>query len=297
MSLQLRYTTLDVFTTTRFLGNPLAIVHVPRSTTLSQTQKQTIAREFNFSETVFLHEAATDSDSTITVDIFTTTDELPFAGHPSVGSGWYLLSQNPKIETITLRTKAGDIPVHRDSKGVRLQVPIDFKIHEPFAHPTLKSSQPLLKGEDYVLGAGAAEPTVSIVKGMTFILLQLASEDALGRLQLFPGALSIPPEHLGEWSGFSALYAFVQKQDGSIRTRMMEGTFEDPATGSAASTLGGYLATQKGPGKWMFEMTQGVEIGRRSEIAVVAEVDSTGELVRVELAGSAVEVMEGFLNI
>lgn len=295
-----KYATLDVFTTSRYLGNPLAIVHLPPSASLSQDRKQLIAREFNLSETVFLHEPAAESDfeSPITIDIFTTTAEIPFAGHPTVGTAWYLLSQNPNIDTITLRTKAGDIPVHRQSQGVRVHVPTDFKEHGLYHQPALKSSQPLLKPTDYVRG-DAAEPVASIVKGMPIFAVQLTSEEALGKLQPYSERLAVPDEHLGEWArgGFAPLYAFVEKEDGTIRTRMLHGPLEDPATGSAASTLGAFLGKRKGPGNWTFEVVQGVEMGRRSDIRVDVEIGEGGEVKSVELAGSAVQVMQGSLEI
>jgi len=296
---RLRFDKLDVFTATRFLGNPLAIVHVPpsQSLTLSQNEKQIIAREFNLSETVFLHEPASDAESLISIDIFTTTDELPFAGHPTVGTGAYLLSKHPDWEKVTLRTKAGDIPVVREAGKVRLQVPIDFKTHEPFVHPTAKKLQPKLNNDDYVNGADGAEAVASIVKGMTFILCQLSSESALSRLQPYPEKQSVPREHLGEWAGFVGLYAFFEREDGILRTRMLDGVLEDPATGSAASTLAGWLAQRKGPGTWQIEIVQGVEIGRKSEITVIVNVDNQGEVQKIELEGAAVEVMQGWLDI
>jgi PhzF family phenazine biosynthesis protein len=92
-SLQLEYAIIDVFTQTRYEGNPLAIVRVPKSCTLSQEQKQTIAREFNLSETTFLHEQDADSPSDVwKVDIFTVKEELPFAGHPTIGTACFVLS-------------------------------------------------------------------------------------------------------------------------------------------------------------------------------------------------------------
>lgn len=88
--MSLSFNTLDVFTNARYSGNPLAIVHVPAGLDLSQTRKQAIAREFNLSETVFLHPAVPGSPNVFPVDIFTADEELPFAGHPTVGSGWFL---------------------------------------------------------------------------------------------------------------------------------------------------------------------------------------------------------------
>lgn len=298
MSPSLKFVTLDVFTASQFSGNPLAIVHLPPSSILTQAQKQFIAREFNLSETVFLYEPSSESDSITTVDIFTTSAELPFAGHPTVGTGWYLLTHVQKSRSTTLRTKAGDIPVVLNPSGrVRVQVPIDFKVHASFFHPDMKAHQPQLKEEDYVNGLAGAESVVSIVKGMSFILLQLTSESALSRLQPFRERIAMPKGYLGEWNGFIGVYAFFECSDGTVRTRMFDGALEDPATGSAASALSGWLGKRKGHGRWNVEIVQGVEMGRRSEIGVAVVVDSEGEVKSVELEGGAVAVMEGSLNI
>ena len=297
MPQKLAFTTLDVFTSTRFSGNPLAIVHLPISVNLTQVQKQLIAREFNLSETVFLHESPPESVAVVEIEIFTRTEELPFAGHPVVGSAWYLLSRNEQLATATIRTKAGDIAAHRESTGkARVTVPIDFRIHPSYAHPGLKPLQHRLQGEDYVNGPDAAEPVVSIVKGMTFILLELSTEDALSRLQPFPSRLAMPEGHLGDWKGLVGLYAFVQCRDGTIRTRMFDGVIEDPATGSAASALAGWLAIKKGCGTGRFNIVQGVEMRQRSEISVEVEVGDA-EVKSVEIEGSAVKVMGGWLEI
>ena len=290
---KLHFTTLDVFTSTRFLGNPLVIVHVPRDfkNVLSQTQKQTIAREFNLSETVFMHEGD-PNDGPINIDIFTTDAELPFAGHPSIGSGWYLFSRHLVNDRVTLRTKAGDIPVVGRGNGmVRLQIPIDFKIHPSYVYPRVKGLQPQLKDSDYINGLEGPEAVTSIVKGMTFLLLPLTSEDALSRLQPPPERISVGG--LGEWDGFVGLYFFYKREDGSLCTRMFDGPLEDPATGSAAAALAGWLAKERGQGVWAFDFVQGVKMGRRSEVEVIVEVNASSEVEKVELGGSAVEIMEG----
>lgn len=301
MAPRLNFTTLDVFTSQPFSGNPLAIVRVPKELqgTLSQNQKQIIAREFNLSETVFLHEGERDDPTTI--DIFTTDAELPFAGHPTVGSGWYLLSaQNQTRGTVTLKTKAGSIPVSwagesASSRKVQLRVPTDFKIHPSYAHPRAKILQPHLGSADYANGLDGAEAVASIVKGMTFLLLQLTSEDALARLQPSPERLTVPG--LREWDGFCGLYAFYERADGIVRTRMFDGTLEDPATGSAASTLAGWLAKERGRGTHTINILQGVEMGRKSEIDVVVEVDDAGEIATITLSGRAVQIMEGTVAV
>ena len=306
---QLRFYQLDVFTTTPYKGNPLAIVHLPPGRDLEPEKKQKIAREFNLSETVFLHAIEGDRAK---IDIFTTTEELPFAGHPTIGSGWHLL--NDVRPAITLLTKAGSIPVvalpakgadgRASSPGrVKLRVPIDFKVHTPHAHPTLKKEQMRLTADDYVNGLDGPEVVASIVKGMTFLLVQLQSTDALSRFGPFTQRMTIPD--LGDWQGFIGLYAFTilnkdagdGELDGTlhIQTRMFDATLEDPATGSAASTLAGWLAQREGKGKWAVEIVQGVEMGRRSEIGVVVTIGDGGEIEALELLGSAVQVMDGYL--
>jgi PhzF family phenazine biosynthesis protein len=307
MPLKVKFTTLDVFTSTPYRGNPLAIIHLPENTPdLPQAQKQLIAREFNLSETVFLHEKSKSTASNdlgqepVVIDIFTPTAELPFAGHPTIGTSWYLLSQSHESPTATtLRTKAGDIPVLADPQAnrVRAQVPLDFKIHPSYLHPDVKPAQAALTAGDYTNGLSGPEAVVSVVKGMTFMFVQLTSEDALARLQPFPRRVVMPSGYLGEWNGFVAVYAFYEREDGVVRTRMFDGTFEDPATGSAACTLAGWLVEKGGPGKRRVEIVQGVEMGRRSEIGVVVEVGRDGKVEKVELEGTAVTVMTGWIEI
>ena len=307
--LKLKFYQLDVFTTTTYKGNPLAIVHLPPGRDLEPERKLCIAQEFNLSETVFLHENDGDRDH-MNIDIYTTSEELPFAGHPTIGSGWHLLNNvRPGISQTTLLTKAGSIPVvplltnRQGLAKVKLRVPVDFKVHAPYAHPTIKKDQTRLNPDDYVNGLDGAEAVVSIVKGMTFLLVQVKSTDALARLGSFAQRITIPG--LGDWSGFIGLYAFtiLDKEAGNgelngtfhIQTRMFDATLEDPATGSAASTLAGWLAQREGKGKWVVEIVQGVEMGRRSEIGVVVTIGDDGEIKAIELVGSAVLVMEGHL--
>jgi len=106
---KLDFVTLDVFTAKPYQGNPLAIVRIPNGHVLGQEQKQIIAREFNLSETTFLHEktAATEDDEW-TVDIFMTSKELPFAGHPTVGTACYILGRSARergIQSGTMKAK------------------------------------------------------------------------------------------------------------------------------------------------------------------------------------------------
>ena len=114
--MQLSFITIDAFTTTRYAGNPVAIIRVPASEkfNLTQEQKLNIAKEFNLSEVVFLHLPTPGSDfKDVDIDIFTSFAELPFAGHPTIGAAHYLLNiLGEKSEAVI--TKAGRIPIEKD---------------------------------------------------------------------------------------------------------------------------------------------------------------------------------------
>lgn len=138
---QLDFVTVDVFTSKTYEGNPLAIIRVPHDVALSQEQKQAIAREFNLSESTFLHEKASDaSEDTWTVDIFLTTAEIPFAGHPTIGTACYMLSRVAKERGIqdgmieaSFKLKAGPVGLRYDvaKKTARAAIPHDVFVHCP----------------------------------------------------------------------------------------------------------------------------------------------------------------------
>lgn len=298
--MSLHFVTFDVFTTTKFSGNPLAIVHIPASTELHQQQKQLIAREFNLSETVLIYEPTDDDKQKgdVRIGIFTPWAEINFAGHPTVGTSTYLLrylQNNPTYAGVkALQARAGRIPISltEDRTGIELQVAHNVHIHnKPFA------DQPF---SEY--------PVVSIVKGMTFILAKKGSlED-----------LAIPTENLlGADNGYKVFhkldegyregivgtyfYADLGIEDGGVRrlrTRMLSRR-EDPATGSAASALCSYLSLyEAGPLVRKYHLTQGVEMGRRSDIYIRVTLNADGKsIAEVLLSGTAVKVMEGSVEI
>lgn len=118
---QLDHAIIDVFTQTKYEGNPLAIVRVPRSCTLSQEQKQNIAREFNLSETTFLHEQDPEGPGDVwKVDIFTVKEELPFAGHPTIGTACFVLSEVARERGVT-----GQVEAKFDLKAGPVQLQYD----------------------------------------------------------------------------------------------------------------------------------------------------------------------------
>ncbi|KIW87905.1 uncharacterized protein Z519_11489 [Cladophialophora bantiana CBS 173.52] len=318
MSTQLSFVTLDVFTSTRYTGNPLALVKVPRSLALSQSQKQRIAREFNLSETVFLHEQTqTDlDDRSVRIDIFTAQAELPFAGHPTVGTANYLLrllgnesasSSNVKA----LQAKAGRIGIALNPAVDGVQISVAHNLH---VHAAPYADRPF-----------GGYPVVSIVKGMTFILARLPdlaalaaqTENLIGLDATYTSALEVLDA--GWREGIVVTYSFVdlgfaeERHSSSLhvsggakvralRTRSL-GSREDPATGSAASALAAYLSLQEGrTGRFRYAIVQGVEMGQRSEIFVEVAVKAAAgpeglEIEEVLLSGSAVHVMQGTLEV
>lgn len=334
-SLKLDFVTLDVFTDTRFLGNPLAVVFVPAAlrARVGQEVKQRIAREFNLSETVFLHtldDEPTTGVATREIDIFTPEEELPFAGHPTIGSAYLVLHHLGWSHVDTIQTKAGPIRIQPlpEGRGVRAEIPHAVHIHRQTLGSLLDSASTTesvansikngLSDDPDIRAAELAAPVVSIVRGMTFVLVRLPSLEHLARagpvkrLEFAKITASLLDE--GEWhESFVTRYYYVPSSadaaaasdDGSrkyaVRTRMIETSFEDPATGSAACTLASYLTISEKAGRGAhFDITQGVEMGRRSEIAVdsVAQVDESGEVTIKELylGGTAVVVMSGSIS-
>lgn len=311
--MQLPFTTVDVFTTTPYVGNPLAIVRVPLPfrATLTEEQRQKIAREFNLSETTFIYEPDPDSSNSIVdFDIFTPLAHLAFAGHPTIGTAIYAASHPSVYPNVTqLRTLAGTIPFSYDEKSGRasVEVPHAFRIHQQRLPHPFCTQETNASGSDTV-------PLVSIVKGMAFNLVSLASVDALGlpKKGLLPVEECYRAEHLDQGSGWDVGYTGTffytdlgpDPEDGQVRalrTRSI-GSREDPGTGSASCALCCYLAVvgrQRGADRIQrFHLTQGVEMGRRCDIYVSVRTTEDGNGVEsVGLSGTAVSVMEGVLTI
>jgi PhzF family phenazine biosynthesis protein len=139
---QLDFVTVDVFTSKPYQGNPLAIVRIPSGCTLTQEQKQAIAREFNLSETTFLHENAGGvADLVWTVDIFMTSRELPFAGHPTVGTACYVLGRTAKTRGLesgvieaSFNLKAGRVGLRYDVAKMTAKASIP---HDVYVDPSV----------------------------------------------------------------------------------------------------------------------------------------------------------------
>lgn len=306
----LPYTIVDVFTEASFKGNPLAVVTIPVDVTLTQTQKQAIAREFNLSETVFVHDVKnSETSAERRFDIFTPLAELPFAGHPTIGTAVFLYPQGVR----TLHAKAGSIEIQPTANGgLRAAIPHNVRLHQrrlPGAEQlNLGSRSPL---EIAVAEAERGAPLFSIMKGRSVALIELSSLELLGAVRV--GARpELPADLLDDgwregWTTQRYYFVrmgserigrrFVQK----IRTRMVNQRIEDPATGSAACALSGYLSLHVlNESSITFEITQGVEMGRESDITVDVEVGQDAEgsrrLESLHLGGKAVPVMSGCIT-
>ncbi|CZT13338.1 related to phenazine biosynthesis protein phzC [Rhynchosporium agropyri] len=293
--MQLSYTTLDVFTSTRYTGNPVAIIRILADQSLRQEQKQAIASEFNLSEIVFLHLPASGTiSSSRRIDIFTHQAEVPFAGHPTIGTSHYLL-QATSQDVRTVITKAGEIAIEKDTQTgeVKAEIPFEFHIHERTFTSSLN---------------GIENPVASIVNGMSFIYVLLPDLDSLALAKENLNGDTYNSSLLDEgWRDglVGTMYLVSQGADEfgrkMYRTRMF-GSREDPGTGSASSGLACWLAGQeekeKGSGPFKYLFTQGVEMGRRNVIGVEVTRAADGEgIKKVVLSGTAVTVMEGTLEV
>ncbi|KAJ5348314.1 hypothetical protein MYU51_010857 [Penicillium brevicompactum] len=304
--MSLNFVTLDVFTSTPYSGNPLAVVFLPEQGALSQTQKQTIAREFNLSETIFVHPVQEKTKRTI--DIFTTDCEIPFAGHPTIGAASWFLTHSTDEGVTTLATKSGDIPISVQDPAsgyVAAQIAHNTRIHAARfelaellrLHPSLT---PFLSGD-------VTFPLFSIVNGMSQLFIELGSLEALAAVTAPTGGELISAKYLDEgWrAGLVCVYFFVRDVQDEvlgkkvIRSRMMLGTLEDPATGSSASGLAAYLALTEGQAGQQhdYHVVQGVEMGRRSDIGVGVTLDAGKKIEQVVLTGTAVSVSEGKVRV
>ncbi|KAF4441688.1 phenazine biosynthesis protein [Fusarium austroafricanum] len=310
--MELPFVTLDVFTKTRYRGNPLAVVTIPAdgNTKPTQERKQAIAREFNLSETVFIHEPNPDADgdSDVTrrvIDIFTTDTEIPFAGHPTIGAAITLVPQGVN----TIITKAGPIALTQTRPGyIQAAIPHNVRRHRKTLADLPAPTAGQISHNPTIRESELQAPLFSIVNGMTFALINLPDLEHLAKAQMSGVNLSVDDLLDDDWkNGLLLKYYYVindqREEDGvivySIRSRMMEATMEDPATGSAASALSSYLSLQQsslGDHAFRYEIDQGVELGRESNIVVDVDVKES-KIAMVKLSGTATLVMRGHVSI
>lgn len=274
-----RYVIADVFTDTPLEGNQLAVFTDARE--IPEDLLQRLAKEMNYSETVFVY--TPEADGHARIRIFTPTSELPFAGHPVLGTA-FVLAGPLQLPEIRLETGQGVVPIalERDESGRivfgRMQQPIP-KVEEFERQDELFAA----------LGIEGSELPVELYDlGIRHVYVALPSEDAVAALEPDYGALA-------RLTGIVGVNCFAGSGT-RWKTRMFapaDGVPEDPATGSAAGPLGVHLARHGLiPFGEEIEITQGVEIGRPSKLFVRID-GSADQIERVECGGSAVVVARG----
>lgn len=297
------YATVNVFTDQRFRGNPLAVL--PDATGLSDAQMQAIAAEFNLSETTFVL-SPDDPRHHARVRIFTPQHEMPFAGHPNVGTGYVLATMaGDPPEHYTFEEIAGLVRVHilRDTagaiSGARVTAPRSLSIDIGIPVETIAACASLAETDIATL---CHTPLVASV-GTPFVIAEVASVEALSRAAPDLAAFRTAAARFSDMTSNFALhlYAWVEGDERRIRARMFApliGVSEDPATGSANAALAALL-TSIAPGDnvdLQYAIEQGVEMGRPS--LIIASAVKTGEgPVSASVAGSCVPVMRGTLQV
>jgi len=272
-----RYVVADVFTDTPLAGNPVAVFTDARG--LADDEMQRLARELNLSESVFVFPAEAGGHAKIR--IFTPGIELPFAGHPTLGTA-FVLAAPLQLPEIRLETAVGIVPVVLERDGPRI-------VFGRMAQP-IPSWEPYGEEEEALLRAVGVErselPVELYDNGARHVYVALSSEDEVAGLRPNLGPLGLP-EALGVncFAGSGSRW----------KTRMfgLGGIPEDPATGSAAGPLAVHLARHgRIPFGEEIEISQGGEIGRPSTLYARVE-GSADQVERVEVGGSAVTVAHG----
>lgn len=293
--------TADVFTNSQFGGNPLAVF--PEAAGLTDKQMQLIAREFNLSETIFMF-PPDEAAHTYKVRIFTPHQELPFAGHPTVGGAFVLASRGfikltGAVTEIVFEEGVGPVPVKlfADEAGHVTKAELSAAVMPEImaGAPSAEVLERVLSLEPGDVLDGELAPEL-VTAGVKFLYVPVKNRAALAAVNIdLPQWRKLLPDIRSAY-----IFCTDPELDGSnLRARMFAGAHEDPATGSAATAFVGYLtkrAKQKnGTLRWVIE--QGFEMGRPSILEVETDVvDGVSQAIRV--AGSSVMVSKGtfFVN-
>ncbi|MEM7069622.1 MAG: PhzF family phenazine biosynthesis protein [Pseudomonadota bacterium] len=297
-----RFHTLDVFTDTPLAGNPLAVVH--DSDGLDDAAMQAIAAEFNLSETVFVLPPE-NNNHLAKIRIFTPVHELPFAGHPTVGSAVVLsrLNDMPNGSELVLEENVGPVKCVISDEGSNRLARFDLP----------KTSELLEYGIDLDLLAGAIGVEVDEIGfdnhtvgiwdgGVPYMLVPLNSMAAVRDIKIDSVKLKkVEPEINGIHANVYAYCRGGEADDTAFHARMFapfQGIPEDPATGSAVASFSGQIAAlelgENEPKTFIIE--QGYEMGRPSQIYLDLE-NQDGKLIAAGITGAAVQISEGVLNI
>ncbi|MBI3647934.1 MAG: PhzF family phenazine biosynthesis protein [Actinobacteria bacterium] len=272
--MEVKFRLVDVFTERPFAGNQLCVVPEPPGD-LASEQMQTLAQEIGFSETTFVTQAGVDRYS---MRIFTPIEELPFAGHPTLGTAYAMVSEGRVTSPAVQTTVAGDVPVEVDEDAGfawMRQLPPEFR--EEFEDRELLARAAGLALEDL----HPELPAQVVSTGLGPLLVPIRDESSLRRAERNGQAC----KEAAERSGGECLYLFAVRGDGDVMARMFDSYFgigEDPASGSAAGPLGAYLAARGLvglPGRVV--VAQGEMVGRPSFLHVDVRAEAGSWVVRV----------------
>ena len=292
----LQFSTVDVFTDVRFGGNPLAVVIGGEM--LDGATMQAVAAEFNLSETTFVLPPA-DPANTARVRIFNRVAEMAFAGHPMVGTAFVLASQRADLADATFEVPAGSVRVAIDRDaggaptGAGVETPQPLSVGDIVA-PELIARALQVNAQDVVT---AHHPPTTASNGNSFVIAELTGE-ALSRcnpsLPAFQDALAAH----AQFGKRFPIHVYARAQQ-ALRARMfspLSGTWEDPATGSANTSLACLLLSLDADApEASFEIHQGVEMGRPSLLRVDARRTPKG--IMATLRGCCVPVTQGHISV
>lgn len=289
------FTIVDVFAERKYAGNPLAVVR--RASAIPLQEMQAFARETNFSETTFVH-ADEARDGAFDVRIFTPAQEIPFAGHPTIGTAAVLLEEvvRKQVPRIDLRLGVGVIPVTPEYEGGRPGL-LWMRQNAPTFGKTLAAA-----GVHDVLGLAATDldarlPVEEVSTGLAHLVVPVKTLDALRRIRVDPARSAKLVAGLGAKS--VCCFAPEARDAGNhLSVRVFAhhyGIPEDPATGSANGCLAAYLSKHRALGGERVDarVEQGHEVGRPSLLHLKAEPAEEG--MRVDVGGRVVRVASGNL--
>jgi trans-2,3-dihydro-3-hydroxyanthranilate isomerase len=284
---------LDVFTSVPLEGNQLAVF--PDARGLSDAELQKLAKEMNLSETTFIlpRDAETESREGVRVRIYTVAEELPFAGHPTLGTAWYLKQQRPEQSEIVLHLNAGRVPVRFEMRDdglfgeMRQPEPKFGALHQ---HSVVASA----------LGVPLADldenlPIQTVSTGMPFTIVAFRESSTLSQLRVSWQQIAAYIESTQQGSGF--LYFVARDGERRLRARMIFYNGEDPATGSAAGCCVAWAVKHgvfRSDEQALIE--QGREALRPSSIFVRA-TKSADTITNVRVGGHVVPVIDGKVTL
>jgi trans-2,3-dihydro-3-hydroxyanthranilate isomerase len=289
------YFTVDVFTRSRFGGNPLAVF--PNAAGLDTATMQALAAEMNYSETSFVLPPQ-DAGNTANVRIFNRTAEMPFAGHPNVGTAYVLARHGFATgEVLRFEETSGLVETRllRDGErcvGAEIDAPQPLALLDAFEASDIAACLSLDPSTVRI----EAHPPIRATVGVDFVFVEVAP-DALGEAAPDLAAYRRVAASRSEPGERLSIFAYAASGDG-VRARMfapLSGTWEDPATGSANATLAALrLSLSDAPGL-AYEAVQGVEMGRESNLSVRAWRARDG--IRAAVGGHCVDMFRGTVSL